>query len=341
MSDKTAKPAPVKVDPKATHLVRTLKHNRGFLACRFDPTGRYVVAGSQDNAVHRFDLNDGKRTALARHDSWVRGLGFSPDGKTLFTGGNDGRLIWWPLTDENPEPTRVLDAHAGWIRHLSVSPDGSLVATGGNDRLVKLWNTADGKLVRTLSGHPAQLYSTLFHPGGEILLTGDLHGEIRQWETSTGKLARSFDAKALHTYHGGQQAHYGGVRSLSLSADGKYLAAAGLHKATNPYGGVQEPLVLLYDWKSQKKLQSHVAGIKRGIAWRAIHHPAGFLMGVSGGSDGGFLLFWKPDAAAVFHKFKLPNTAHDLDLHPDTVQVATAHSDNTIRISRLAAKKKA
>jgi WD40 repeat protein len=152
-------------------------------------------------------------------------------------------------------------------------------------------------------------------------------------------LVRPFDAKALHTYEGGQQVDYGGVRAIAVSPDGKWLAAGGLHKGTNPLGAVNEPLVLLFNWESQKVERQQVAeGIPGGVIWRLRWLADGSLMGVSGGTSGGFLLFWKPDAEKAYHKFQLPALARDMDLHPDGIRVATAHSDKQIRITRLAAK---
>jgi hypothetical protein len=39
-----------------------------------------------------------------------------------------------------------------------------------------------------------------------------------------------------------------------------------------------------------------------------------------------------------YHRFALPGLARDMDLHPDGLQVATAHYDRHLRITRLAAK---
>lgn len=64
----------------------------------------------------------------------------------------------------------------------------------------------------------------------------------------------------------------------------------------------------------------------------------GSLIGLSGGSDGCILIFWKPDAEKGYHRFKLPSLARDMDLHPDGLQVATAHYDRHLRIKNLAAK---
>ena len=80
----------------------------------------------------------------------MRGLASSADGETLFSGGYDGRLIWWPATAEKPEPIRVVEAHHGWIRAIAVSPDGKYVASCGNDRLVKVWDAAQGTLLQNL-----------------------------------------------------------------------------------------------------------------------------------------------------------------------------------------------
>ena len=75
-----------------------------------------------------------------------------------------------------------------------------MVATGGNDNLVKLWSAADGKPVRTFTGHANRVYSVLFHPDGKRLISGDLMGSVRVWELASGKEVGVFDAKELHTY---------------------------------------------------------------------------------------------------------------------------------------------
>src|SRR5262249_45919641 len=129
-----------KIDPTKIHEVLQHKHERPLTACRFDPTSRYVFFGAEDNLVHRFDLNTKAVTPLAAHDSWLRALGCSPDGKTLYTGGYDGRLICWPAADDKPQPIHVVEAHTGWLRALNVSPSGERIATCGNDNLVKLWD---------------------------------------------------------------------------------------------------------------------------------------------------------------------------------------------------------
>lgn len=323
------------IDPAKTQIVSQWPYTSPLIACRFDPQGRYVFTTAEDNTIQRWELASGNKIAFTAHDSWVFSLGVTPDGATLLSGGGDGRLVWWPVAGDKPAPTRRLEAHQGWIRQLSISVDGQFVATAGNDQKVKLWKVSDGTLVREFIGHENQVYSTLFHPSGAWILSGDLLGLVRQWDVATGSQTRQFEAKDLHSYNGGQGVHFGGIRAMALSGDGKQLACGGLHKAENPLGAVHESLVVVFDWESQKVLQSHVAEGLKGSLWRLIHHPDGFWMGASGGGSGGFLHFWKPDQAKEAHRFALPNLARDLDLNADRTQFATTHFDRHVRVGKL------
>lgn len=332
--------APEGFDPKQAHVVSQWAHDRPLNASRFDPQGRYVFCGSQDDLVERFQLSDGAKTVMAGgHQTWVRSLAFTSDGAFTVSGGCDGKLTWWDTTAAEPKPVRSLDAHKGWIRSLSVSPDGKLLASGANDKIIRLWNIADGTLVRELVGHERDVYCVQFHPSGEFLLSGDLMGSLRQWSVADGKEIGAFDATPLHSYNGGQQVDFGGIRGIAVSPDGKWLAAGGLHKASNPLGAVHEPTVLLFDWESRKMEKQQLAeGITQGVIWRLQWLADGSLLGMSGGGSGGFLIFWKPDAEKDYHRFQLPNLARDMDVHPDGLQIATAHYDRHVRITRLAAK---
>ena len=325
------------LDPKQTHIVAEWKHAAPLITCKFDPQGRSVFSSAEDYSIQRFDLPSGKLTTWPAHESWVRDFAFLNDGETVVSAGSDDQIIFWSAAAEKPELKKSVKAHAGWIRAIAVSPDGKLFATAGNDLLVKIWD-ADGNLVRELPGHERHIYSLRFHPQGEFLLSGDLRGQIHQWDVKTGTLVRTFDAQDLYSYNKGQQVDYGGVRDLAFSPDGKSLACCGLHKASNPLGAVNEPLVVVFDWETQKKTCSHEASGVRGVACRVLYLSDGSLAAASGGSGGAYLIFWKADDGKEYHKLKLKDTIRGMDLSPDGLQIATAHWDRHLRLSRLTAK---
>jgi len=325
-------------DPKLAHIAQELAAEAPLIACRFDPAGKHVFASGQNRAIYRWEIVGGKRIAFTGHESWVFDLAVSGDGQTLISAGGDDTLIWWPAQAETPEPVRKVKAHEGWIRSIAFSPDGKFLASGGNDRMVRLWSANDGAKVREFPGAERDIYSVLFHPSGEWLLGGDLDGKIRQWEVATGKLVRTLDASTLHSFNEGQKVHYGGVRALAFSPDGKALVAGGLYKATNPLGNVQQPIVLRFEWESGKSIRNHlVEGTTGERVWSLEYHPQGFVIGCLGGTKNQ-LDFWNEGEEKPFQAFALPNSAHGMSLCADGIQVATTHQDSKLRITKLAAK---
>src|SRR5262249_54566516 len=103
---------------------------------------------------------------------------FSPDGKTLASGGSDktflgvrganpsaGRL--WDVATGKLLPT--LEGHQNAITSLSFSPDGKRLASSGSwDETIRLWDVTAGKELRKLKCH--DLTSSLsFAPDGKVL----------------------------------------------------------------------------------------------------------------------------------------------------------------------------
>jgi WD40 repeat protein len=334
----------VKADPTKTHVAETLKHTSPLIACRFDPTGKFVFAGAEDGRVWRFTLEGGAKTEFAGHESWIRAIAFSPDGKTLVTGGYDGRLAWSAADAESPaenkpvEPLRAMEAHDGWIRAIAVSPDGALLASVGNDLVVRLCNMSDGAPIAELRGHESHIYNVAFHPAGKHLVSGDLKGNFLVWELQSSKELRRFAEPLLHKYDPTFWADIGGPRGMAFNGDGTLLAACGITNVSNAFAGVGNPTVVVFDWSTgERKIQHLGKGDPRGTAWGVAFHPDGFTIAASGGS-GGFLHFWKPDEKEDFHQVKLPDTGRDLALHPDGITLATCHANQTLVISKMLAK---
>ncbi|MCS6852871.1 MAG: WD40 repeat domain-containing protein [Gemmataceae bacterium] len=334
MAESDAKP---KADPARTRVMVEWKHDSPLMACRFDPTGRFLLASAQDNSLQRWELEGGTKTGLVGHQSWVRAFDFIPDGSALVAGDYHGKLLWWPYAEAAPKPLRSLDAHDGWIRAVRVSPDGRLIATCGNDHLVKLWDAVEGKLVQTLMGHTRHVYNVAFHPNGKELVSGDLLGVIKHWDLDKGSVVRELDAKPLHKYDETFRADIGGIRSFAFSPDARLLAAGGITDVTNAFAGIGKPLILLFDWEAGKvRLQLRPKENFQGVVWGIVYHPDNFLAAAGAGA-GGALWFWKPDQAQDIHMLKLPNNSRDLALHRDGLRLAVPFYDGSIKIYTMAA----
>ena len=242
------------VDPTATRQSLEWKHDRPLISCRFDPSGRYVFAGAEDNLVQRWEVANGNKTTLAGHESWVNAIAFLPPsipparggerGGMVYTGAYEGRINGWPMSDEAPAPEWSFEAHQGWVRTASVSPDGELLATGGTATCVRFWSTADGRL-RRHPDHACNVYNTPFAPPGRHFVPAAQKGVANTWDPRTGKLLRTLDSSVLYKYDGGFRAGCGGVRGMAFSPDGRYLACSGITDVTNAFAGVGNAVVVL------------------------------------------------------------------------------------------------
>jgi WD40 repeat protein len=322
---------PVMLNPAQTRLLQQYQHTGPLLSCRYDPTGRFIFAGAQDNTVSRWELSNGQKSTLQGHDSWVRALAFIPGQNTLLTGGYEGKLVWWPVDAPTPTPIRTIEAHDGWVRALAVSPNRQFVASCGNDNLVKIWNAATGALLRELRGHESHVYNLAFHPGGQSLVSVDLQGHVKQWDVTQGTLTRTLDATILSRYDTTFLATIGGARSMTFSADGNLLLCAGITDVTNAFAGIGKPMIVTFNWQTgQRATLLRPPLTFQGSAWGVVCHPTGFVAGVGTGNSGA-LWFWQPNQAAPFASINLPSNARDIDLHPDGHRLVIAYFDNKVR----------
>lgn len=328
------KPQPEpRFDPRATHTIHDWAHTARLFCCRVDPTGRYVCAGSTDHTVQRWEIATGTKTPLVGHTNWVSALGFSPDGTALYSGSYDGRLITWETAAAAPQPVRTITAHDGWLRAIAVSSDGQWIATAGNDHLVKIWSAATGEKVRELAGHTQHVFCVQFVPGSRELVSGDCLGNIHHWNGEDGKLVRQFDARDTANLIG-DIAPFGGILTLAFNRDGSRLTAGGHFKVSNAPAGNRRAVATTWDWKTGERVlrQESVKEERDATLWRAVHHPRGPLLGIVAKELG----FWEPESVELFHLLKTPSEMFDFDLHPNGLDLFTAHFDGHLRGHRCA-----
>ncbi|MFF7158023.1 hypothetical protein [Streptomyces sp. NPDC008139] len=149
-----------------------------FLDLACGPDGRNVATGDfADGKVRIRDAATGRvRVVLSGHAGQVGALAFSPDGRTLATGGDDRTVRIWDVATGRVRA--VLSGHTGTVRALAFSPDGRTLATAGADRTVRLWDVTNGPAV--LPGVAAAAFG-----GGGVVLAGT-DGGLRLRDTATG-----------------------------------------------------------------------------------------------------------------------------------------------------------
>src|SRR4051812_29176473 len=166
-------------NPEKLKLAKEFGHKAIAFAVARVPESMRVFLGCSDFKVYEADLAAIKvePKELYGHESYVTGITLA--GKTLVSGGYDGKLTWFD-TDAK-KVIRSETAHSKWIRRVVSSPDGKVVASVADDMVCRLWDVATGKRVHELRGHGektphgfgSMLYAATFSPDGKHIATAD------------------------------------------------------------------------------------------------------------------------------------------------------------------------
>jgi WD40 repeat protein/tRNA A-37 threonylcarbamoyl transferase component Bud32 len=139
------------------------------------------------NEVKVWDTETGKE--LATLSGGGLGVVFSPDGKLVASGSQEGPVTIWDA--DAGMVLLTLCGHAGAVPVVAFSRDSRRLATGSADHTVKVWDTLIGQEVLTLRGHDEPVASVAFSPDGRYLasasaLAGE-PGQVKVWDA--GELA--------------------------------------------------------------------------------------------------------------------------------------------------------
>lgn len=145
----------------------------------------------------------------------LNSVSFSPDGKIIVAGSEDGTIKRWKRDGTALTP---LSGHKDAVTSVSVSPDSKMMASGSSDKTVKLWKP-DGTPI-TFFGHKGAVTSVSFSPDGRIIASGSNDKTVRLWHWQ-------LDGKI----HAPLLQHDDSVTRLSFSPDGQIIAV-GTDKGT-------------------------------------------------------------------------------------------------------------
>jgi WD40 repeat protein len=213
----------------------------------FDAKSQIIATGCHDGKIRLFDLaKKALQKEITAHITMkpqtlanpVYTVVFSPDGKQLLSSSYDKTLKLWDVASGNLirefkafHEKDFPKGHQEDVYTAAFSPDGKFVASGsgGLECVVKIWNSADGSVVRDLANpnlkfdpktpmsHPGWIYHLRFMKDGKLISVGKApkdEGYLAVWNPQDGKLLYA-EARPI-----------GNFFRLDLTPDEKLMALA-------------------------------------------------------------------------------------------------------------------
>lgn len=126
----------------------------------------------------------------------VNAVRFSPDGKTLATGGGElsrsGDVILFGVA--SGKPTQIWkERHADAVLGLDFSPDGKRLASGAADKIVRVTDIATGKQTNLFEGHTHHVTGLAFRADGRVLASAGAEGVVNTWDMIIGERKKKIE----------------------------------------------------------------------------------------------------------------------------------------------------
>ena len=122
------------------------------------------------------------RAMFKRHKHEVNSIAFSPDGRSLVSGSDDGSVRIWNIRGGS---SKELAGTAGFLLCVVFSPDGRYIAAGNAANLLWIWDSRTHKLVANWEGHFGWVWCVEFTPDGKGLMSGCSDRTVKYWDVSS------------------------------------------------------------------------------------------------------------------------------------------------------------
>lgn len=250
-----------------------------------------------------FPLGGAEVACFRNHKSKITCTTFSPDGRQIAVGCNDGLARIYDF-DTGVELAAVGELDGGERRCIAYSPDGLRVLFGG--ARLEVWDLDGGTLTARFEGHTHVVMSAAFSTDGRYIASGSVDRTIRVWDVDTGV------------------EHY-----CLRGGEGTVTCLAFLSYENRLISGSMDGTLRLWDISAGAEfacLPNHAGGVE-AVACSPVDGK------VASASEDGCIRIWSSSDGAELACLRTSRERiYGLDFSPDGQRIASGSSDGNIDV---------
>ncbi|MBD2514563.1 AAA-like domain-containing protein [Nostoc sp. FACHB-973] len=244
--------------------------------------------------IHEYNQFDSGQTTLNY-------LTFSPDGKIIASGGDDGTIKLW---HENGTAIATISSHTNKVKSIGFSPNSKIIASASQDGTIQLWNR-DGSFIKTLSKDKIWLVSAIFI-SDNTLVSISKDGTIK-FSQLDNTLIKTISLKS------------NAITSANISPNGEVIAV-----------GNEEGNIEIY--KIDGTLIKKIVGHEGWVTSINFSHDG---ENIASASDDKTIKLWKKDGTLIRTFKGHTSRINAVSFSRDGKIIASSSSDQTVKIWQL------
>jgi WD40 repeat protein len=280
---------------------------------KLNPKGDFLALAGVEKSIRILDpVTFKERITLTSRSGRILALAFSRDGKYIVTGGGDGLITLWSVSDSAMVKESPAHGKGLGVRSLDIDATGRIVS-GGGDGETKLWTAGLDNLIGMFpkEANESEILSVALNVGGTQVAVGSANGLVRIFDTQTYLVVRALAD------------HKDKITVVAYSANGKYFAT-----------GSADSTIRVWDAQSYLLLQT-IRDNPGAITSLSFHPNNPWLA-----STGNGIKIWDVSTGALRKTIADTGKAYTVALFsPDTTTLIAATASGAAESFRVLARK--
>lgn len=300
-------------DRSSGKMIQKININSIVNSVAFSPNMNFLASGASDYGVYLFGYK--QKTwihykTIFGHKESITKVVFAPDSQSVFSCSYDQLIKQWDCDNATTLALKTFDSNSGPVFSItiSISKDGNHMLSVANNK-IHLWDTKNGKILKTFIGQDWNIRSVFFSPDGDSILSCT-ENKIKIWDKS------EFLHFKLH------EGHQGSILSISFSPDGVALASGGVDNSVKLWN------------KTTGKLLKKFIGHKDQVNFVKVSNNVvnGYI--ASGSYDKTIKIWDIKSEKCLSSMEKHMGSVDCLDISPDDSLVVSGSLDKTVKLWR-------